>query len=49
VRNPDILAGLVAERGDASTPVIVGFAAETGETGAHGGGIGRREARAQGL
>lgn len=33
VRNPDILAGLVAERGDASTPVIVGFAAETGEPG----------------
>ena len=36
VRNPDILAGLVAERaaGGATSPVIVGFAAETGD--AHG-------------
>ena len=34
VRNPDILAGLVAARGDEASPVIVGFAAETGdETG----------------
>ena len=31
VRNPDILAGLVADRGGASTPLIVGFAAETGD------------------
>lgn len=31
VRNPDILAGLVASRGAATTPVIVGFAAETGD------------------
>ncbi len=31
VRNPDVLAGLVAARGDATTPVIVGFAAETGD------------------
>jgi phosphopantothenoylcysteine decarboxylase/phosphopantothenate--cysteine ligase len=31
VRNPDILAGLVAERGDEASPVIVGFAAETGD------------------
>lgn len=31
VRNPDILAGLVAERGSAPSPVIVGFAAETGD------------------
>ena len=33
VRNPDILAGLVAERaaGGARSPVIVGFAAETGD------------------
>ena len=31
VRNPDILAGLVADRGAASAPVIVGFAAETGD------------------
>ncbi len=30
-RNPDILAGLVAERGAARHPVIVGFAAETGD------------------
>jgi phosphopantothenoylcysteine decarboxylase/phosphopantothenate--cysteine ligase len=40
VRNPDILAGLVEARGEGSSPVIVGFAAETGdETGdvlAHG-------------
>ena len=33
VRNPDILAGLVAERGDAPAPLIVGFAAETGDDG----------------
>jgi phosphopantothenoylcysteine decarboxylase/phosphopantothenate--cysteine ligase len=34
VRNPDILAGLVEARGAAERPVIVGFAAETGdETG----------------
>ncbi len=31
VRNPDILAELVAGRGGAARPVIVGFAAETGD------------------
>ncbi|WP_270887876.1 bifunctional phosphopantothenoylcysteine decarboxylase/phosphopantothenate synthase [Pedococcus sp. 5OH_020] len=31
VRNPDILAGLVERRGEATSPVIVGFAAETGD------------------
>ncbi len=31
VRNPDILAGLVAARGGSSSPVVVGFAAETGD------------------
>ncbi|WP_256842411.1 bifunctional phosphopantothenoylcysteine decarboxylase/phosphopantothenate--cysteine ligase CoaBC [Ornithinimicrobium cryptoxanthini] len=31
VRNPDILAGLVADRGTGRTPLIVGFAAETGD------------------
>ena len=31
VRNPDILAGLVADRGTALSPLIVGFAAETGD------------------
>lgn len=31
VRNPDILAGLVTDRAGASSPVIVGFAAETGD------------------
>jgi phosphopantothenoylcysteine decarboxylase/phosphopantothenate--cysteine ligase len=31
VRNPDILAGLVRERGAAGAPLIVGFAAETGD------------------
>ena len=31
VRNPDILAGLVKRRGSGTTPVIVGFAAETGD------------------
>ena len=31
VRNPDILAGLVAARGAAADPLIVGFAAETGD------------------
>jgi phosphopantothenoylcysteine decarboxylase/phosphopantothenate--cysteine ligase len=31
VRNPDILAGLVQARAEAASPVIVGFAAETGD------------------
>ncbi|KRE62677.1 bifunctional phosphopantothenoylcysteine decarboxylase/phosphopantothenate--cysteine ligase CoaBC [Nostocoides sp. Soil756] len=31
VRNPDILAGLVAARGASSSPLVVGFAAETGD------------------
>ncbi len=31
VRNPDVLAGLVADRGGSSRPVVVGFAAETGD------------------
>lgn len=31
VRNPDILAELVRRRGTGTTPVIVGFAAETGD------------------
>ncbi|QIM23026.1 bifunctional phosphopantothenoylcysteine decarboxylase/phosphopantothenate--cysteine ligase CoaBC [Phycicoccus sp. HDW14] len=31
VRNPDILAGLVAARGGSGSPVVVGFAAETGD------------------
>ena len=31
VRNPDVLAGLVQSRGSAVLPVIVGFAAETGD------------------
>ncbi|WP_134773504.1 bifunctional phosphopantothenoylcysteine decarboxylase/phosphopantothenate--cysteine ligase CoaBC [Ornithinimicrobium flavum] len=31
VRNPDILAGLVADRAGAASPYIVGFAAETGD------------------
>ncbi len=31
VRNPDILAELVASRGSSGSPVIVGFAAETGD------------------
>ena len=31
VRNPDILAGLVESRGEQASPVIVGFAAETGD------------------
>ncbi|GAA1157165.1 bifunctional phosphopantothenoylcysteine decarboxylase/phosphopantothenate--cysteine ligase CoaBC [Ornithinicoccus hortensis] len=31
VRNPDILAGLVRDRGEGDRPVIVGFAAETGD------------------
>ena len=31
VRNPDILADLVRARGSATSPVIVGFAAETGD------------------
>ena len=31
VQNPDILAGLGARRGEASTPLLVGFAAETGD------------------
>lgn len=31
VRNPDILVGLVESRGEEASPVIVGFAAETGD------------------
>jgi phosphopantothenoylcysteine decarboxylase/phosphopantothenate--cysteine ligase len=31
VRTPDVLAGLVSDRGASRTPVIVGFAAETGD------------------
>jgi phosphopantothenoylcysteine decarboxylase/phosphopantothenate--cysteine ligase len=31
VRNPDVLAELVRSRGAATSPVIVGFAAETGD------------------
>ena len=31
VRNPDILAGLVADRAASQTPMIIGFAAETGD------------------
>jgi phosphopantothenoylcysteine decarboxylase/phosphopantothenate--cysteine ligase len=31
VRNPDILTGLVRARGEGSVPVVVGFAAETGD------------------
>lgn len=34
MRNPDILAGLVAARTGAGSPVIVGFAAETGDDSA---------------
>ncbi len=33
VRNPDVLAELVQSRGSATSPVIVGFAAETGDPG----------------
>ena len=33
VRNPDVLAELVQSRGAATSPVIVGFAAETGDAG----------------
>jgi phosphopantothenoylcysteine decarboxylase / phosphopantothenate---cysteine ligase len=32
VRNPDVLAELVAARGSATSPLIVGFAAETGDS-----------------
>lgn len=31
VRNPDVLAGLVAARGSSTAPLLVGFAAETGD------------------
>ncbi|HEY3534924.1 MAG TPA: bifunctional phosphopantothenoylcysteine decarboxylase/phosphopantothenate synthase [Pedococcus sp.] len=31
VRNPDVLVGLVRARGEQASPVIVGFAAETGD------------------
>lgn len=33
VRNPDILADLVSARGEESSPLIIGFAAETGDAG----------------
>jgi phosphopantothenoylcysteine decarboxylase/phosphopantothenate--cysteine ligase len=34
VANPDVLAGVVARRGGAARPVVVGFAAETGDLAA---------------
>jgi phosphopantothenoylcysteine decarboxylase/phosphopantothenate--cysteine ligase len=33
IRNPDVLVQLVKSRGSATSPVIVGFAAETGDAG----------------
>jgi phosphopantothenoylcysteine decarboxylase/phosphopantothenate--cysteine ligase len=41
VENPDILAGLVRERGDAARPFVVGFAAETGDANGSVGDHGR--------
>ena len=49
VRNPDVLAGLVAARGSGTLPVIVGFAAETGDADPHGPGPRPGQAGAQGL
>lgn len=43
VENPDILAGLVAARGGADAPVIVGFAAETGDADGDYLSYGRRK------
>lgn len=43
VENPDILAGLVAARAGASTPLLVGFAAETGDATASALAHGRRK------
>ena len=40
-QNADVLAGLVAARGDARAPVIVGFAAETGSPDASALDLGR--------
>ncbi len=46
--NPDILAGLVATRGSARRPVIVGFAAETGDDRAGVLDYGREKLRRKG-
>ena len=50
VRNPDVLAGLVAARGERhGSPVIVGFAAETGDAEGTRAGPRPRQAGPQGL
>ncbi|MEJ7651208.1 MAG: bifunctional phosphopantothenoylcysteine decarboxylase/phosphopantothenate--cysteine ligase CoaBC [Nakamurella sp.] len=46
--NPDVLAGLVADRGASRTPVIVGFAAETGDERADAIQYGRDKLRRKG-
>ena len=48
VENPDILAGLVANRGAHHRPVLVGFAAETGDATADALAHGRRKFAAKG-
>ncbi len=48
VENPDILAGLVRDRGDARRPFIVGFAAETGDENASVAGHGRAKLERKG-
>jgi phosphopantothenoylcysteine decarboxylase/phosphopantothenate--cysteine ligase len=45
VANPDVLAGVVARRGDGARPVVVGFAAETGDLAA----AARRKLAAKGV
>ena len=49
VRNPDILAGLVEARGEDASPVIVGFAAETGDDARRRARARSRQAGSQGL
>ncbi|WP_353648180.1 bifunctional phosphopantothenoylcysteine decarboxylase/phosphopantothenate--cysteine ligase CoaBC [Nakamurella sp. A5-74] len=46
--NPDVLAGLVDDRGTSRTPVIVGFAAETGDERADAIQYGRDKLRRKG-
>lgn len=48
VENPDILAGLVRDRGEARRPFIVGFAAETGDENASVAGHGRAKLERKG-
>ena len=47
--NPDVLAGLVADRGESARPLLVGFAAETGDDAGDALDHARRKPGQQGL